>query len=356
MRLETSRAAALAASVAGAGVLAAASPAAADAVADFYKGKTVTILVGYGAGGGYDTTTRLVARHLGKHIPGNPSIIVQNMPGSGTLRLANFLYNAAPKDGLTLGVFSTTIALEPLFGNKSAQLEAAKFGWIGSMHNDINSCGVWKGAGIGLKTFDDLLKAKKTIVFGTTSMETETGRYPVFIRSVFKAPIKVVAGYKGTKDINLAMQNGEAHASCGMYESSVRGAYMSDVQSGDLKIIFQAGLDRKVSLFGDAPSIGELIKPMGNEMRQIAEIIFRPGEITRPLAAPPGTPADRVKALRKALRDAMKDPATVADGKKIGLDFLPMEGERVEQIVADFYKTPPEVIKKALALSSEPKK
>ncbi len=327
--------------------------ASAQSPAEFYKGKTVSITVGYGAGGGYDTTTRIVARHLGKHIPGNPSVIVQNMPGGGSMAAANHLYNVAPKDGTALSVFGASIMLEPLYGNSNTKFAADKFSWIGNMHADIHGCAVWKGAGQGIKSFDDLLQAKKTVVFGSESPEAETSRFPAFMRTVFKAPIQIVTGYKGTRDINLAMQSGEVQASCGMFESSVRTAYMNDVKSGDLKIVFHSGPDRKSELFSDAKAVGDLLKT--DEMRRIGEIIFRPTEITRPLAAPPGIPADRFAALRAALTATMTDPELVAEGKKINLDFAPMTGERVEQLMIAFTKTPPELAKKAIDLASVPK-
>lgn len=327
------------------------NPVAAQTPAEFFKDKTLTINVGYGAGGGYDMTTRIVARHFGRHIPGNPTVVVSNMPGGGSLRVINFLYNAAPKDGLTLGVFGALLMLEPLRGNSNVKAEPAKFEWIGSMHNDINACGIWKGGGVGIKTLDDLLKSQKTIVFGSTSPEAETATYPTILRKLLGAPVKVINGYKGTREINLAMQNGEVHGTCGMYESTIRTSYYSDMQSGDLTIFFQAGLDRKVELFGNATSAGDILKD--DDARQIGELLFRPSEITRPLAAPPGTPKDRVAALQKALMDTMKDPATIEDGKKMSIDFAPMDGARVAELMAKFYRTPAHLVKRATELSAE---
>ena len=333
---------ALAAIVAHAGVV---SIAKADAVADYYKNKQLAIQVGYGAGGGYDTTTRIVARHLGRHIPGNPTVVVQNMPGGGSMRVANFLYNAAPKTGLLLGVFSSAITMQPLFGNKKAKFEPSKFQWIGSMHSDIQACGVWKGAGQGIRTLPDLIAAKKPIIFGSTSPASPTSTFPMFLKSVFGAKIKVIQGYKGTKGINIAMQRGEVDATCGMFESSVKGAFLRHVESGDLKLFMQVGIDRKVPFFGDATHLYSMLKT--DEHRNIAEIIFRPAELTRPLAAPPGTPKARVAALRKALLDTMKDPALLKDGKKIGVDFSPMSGDQVAKLVEGFYASSPALVKKA---------
>ena len=143
------------------------NPAAADSVADFYKGKTINLWVGYGTGGGYDTTARVVARHFGKHVPGNPNVVVQNVTGAGSLLAANNLYNIAPKDGSVLGIFSSTVAMLPLYGDPKAKFETLKFSWIGNIHRDTLACGVWKGAGQNIKTLEDLIAAKQTVVFGS---------------------------------------------------------------------------------------------------------------------------------------------------------------------------------------------
>jgi tripartite-type tricarboxylate transporter receptor subunit TctC len=319
----------------------------ADPVADFYKGRQVSMQVGFGAGGGYDTTSRIVARYLGKHIPGNPTVIVQNVPGAGSMKVANYVFNAAPKDGTVLAVFSSSVAVQPLYGNKKAKFETSRFEWIGSMHTDIQSCGVWKGAGRGIRTLPDLLAAKEPIVFGATSPASPTSQFPLFLKNVLGANIKVITGYKGTKGINLAMQRGEVQGTCGMYESSVRGAFANDFKSGNLNLFMQVGIDRTAPFFGDATQVYKTLKT--DEQRQIAELIFRPAELTRPLAAPPGTPKDRVAALRKALLDAMKDPALIAEGKRIGIDFKAMSGDRVAALMASFYKASPELLKKAHA-------
>jgi len=155
----------------------------ADAVADFYKSKTLRILIGYGAGGGYDTTTRMFAKHLSRHIPGNPTIVPQNMPGAGSMKVANFLYNAAPKDGTTIGVFASSTALEPLFGNKKAKFTTTGFEWIGSLHRDTASCAVWNGAGQNIKSVDDLVKAKKTVIFGSTSPAAITSQHALVLKN-----------------------------------------------------------------------------------------------------------------------------------------------------------------------------
>jgi tripartite-type tricarboxylate transporter receptor subunit TctC len=342
------------ATAAALGAVVMASGARADSVADFYKGKDLTINIGYGAGGGYDTTTRIFARHLGKHIPGNPTVIVQNMPGAGSMVAANHAFNVAPKDGSILAVFASSTALEPLFGNPRAKYDPRKFEWIGSLHRDIASCAVWKGAGQGIKHLPELINAKKTVLFGSTSPTAITSQHPLFLKHMFNANLKVIYGYKGTKDVSLAMQRGEVDGSCGMFESSVRSAYDQHIKNGEFKIIVQFGRDRKVPYFGDATQMYTLLKT--DEQKKIADVVFRQTELARPLAAPPGTPKDRVEALRKAMLDTMKDPGMVADAQKLQIDFDPVPGEETQEMFAEFYKTPPDLVKKAAAMTQPDKK
>ena len=328
------------------GLLAAAtSTAPAQSVADFYKGAELTIQIGYGSGGGYDTTTRLFAQHFGKHIPGRPTIIVQNMPGAGSMKAANHLFGVAPKDGSVLGVFASSTALEPLFGNKAALYDPRKFEWIGSLHRDIASCGVWKGAGQNIKDLPGLIQAKKTVTFGSTSPTAITAQHPLFLKNMLGANVKVIFGYKGTKDVSLAMMRAEVDGSCGMFESSVRGAFDQHVRAGEFKIVVQFGRDRAVPYFGDATRLYTLLKT--DDQKQVADVIFRQTELARPLAAPPGTPKDRVMALRQAMLDTLKDPAMIAETKRMQLDFDPVTGEETAQIFADFYTTPPTLVEQA---------
>jgi tripartite-type tricarboxylate transporter receptor subunit TctC len=328
--------------------------ASADAVADFYAGKEITIIVGYGVGGGYDTTTRLFANHFSKHIPGKPSVIVQNMPGAGSMKAAINVYSVAPKDGTTLGVFASSTALEPLFGNKAATYDPRRYEWIGSLHRDIASCGVWKGAGQDIKSLTDLLKSKTTVTFGSTSPTAITSQHPLFLKNMFGANLRVIYGYKGTKDVSLAMMRGEVDGSCGMFESSVRSAFDQHVKAGEFKIVVQFGRDRKVPYFTDATQMYSMLKT--DEQRQIADVIFRQTELARPLAAPPGTPKDRVAALRKAMLDTLNDPAMVADARRLEVDYDPVTGEETTQMFIEFYKTPPELVTKARSYTEPEKK
>jgi tripartite-type tricarboxylate transporter receptor subunit TctC len=334
--------------LAGGMLMLATAPVAADAVADFYKGRTITIQVGFGAGGGYDTTTRLFARHFSKHVPGNPSVVVQNVPGAGSMNVANSIFTTAPKDGTVLGMFASSTALEPLFGNDKAVYDPRRYEWVGSLHRDIASCGVWKGAGQGVESLSDLLKAKKTVVFGSTSPTAITSQHPLFLKNVLGANLKVVYGYKGTKDVSLAMMRGEVDGSCGMFESSVRSAYDAHVKAGEFKVITQFG-HKKIAYFGDATRVYDVLK--NDDDKKIADVIFRQTELARPLAAPPGTPKDRIAALRKAMLATFKDAEMIAEAKKIQVDFDPVPGEEVVQMFADFYNTSPQLVKKARAVT-----
>lgn len=320
----------------------------ADAIADFYKGRNLRILIGYGVGGGYDTTTRIFARHLSRHIPGNPTIVPQNMPGAGSMKVANYIYNAAPKDGSVIGVFASSTALEPLFGNKKAKFTTTGYEWIGSLHRDTASCALWRGAGQGIKTLDGLINAKKTVIFGSTSPAAITSQHALVLKNYLGAPIKVIYGYKGTKGISFAMQRGEVNASCGMFVSSVKGAFSTHVEAGDLKVVVQFGPDKAVPYFGDATRLYDRMKSPAD--REVLDVIYRQTQLARPFAAPPGTPKARVAALRKAMLATLRDPALVADAKRINIEFNPVPGEEAASIFAGYYKTPPAIIKKAMAL------
>jgi tripartite-type tricarboxylate transporter receptor subunit TctC len=272
-------------------------------------------------------------------------VVVQNMPGAGSMKVAINLYQVAPKDGSVLGMFASSTALEPLFGNKQASYDPRKYEWIGSLHRDIASCGVWKGAGQNINSLPDLIKAKQTVTFGSTSPTAITSQHALFLKHMFGANLKVIYGYKGTRDVSLAMMRGEINGSCGMFESSVRGAFAQNVESRDFKIIVQFGRDRKVPYFGDATQVYTLLKT--DEDRKLADVVFRSTELARPLAAPPGTPAERVAALRTALMRTMHDPGMIADGKRLQIDFDPIPGEEVGEMFADFYNTPPALVEKA---------
>ncbi len=324
----------------------------ADDVEDFYRAKTITIWVGYGAGGGYDTTARLLARHLGEHIPGKPGVIVQNITGAGSLLGANNLFNIAPRDGTVAGIFSSTVAVMPLYRDPKAKFETMKFGWIGNIHRDTLACGVWNGAGQGIRKLEDLIAAKQTVMFGSDGGDAPLTRWALFMKNVTGANLKVIAGYKGTREINLAMQSGELGGSCGMFESTVRTAFLDDYQAGRLNLFVQAGYQRNVPFFGAATNLYSLLK--SEEEVQMARLVFGVAELTRPFAFPPGVPLERLGALRKALLETTADPAFQEEARRSGTEFAPMSGDDTVAEFRALYETPASVVEKASVVTSKP--
>lgn len=314
----------------------------ADDVGEFYAGKQVTIQVGFGPGGGFDLSARTFAKYFGKHIPGNPTVIVQNSPGAGSLNLANKLYNATEADGLTVGLITTSVLLEPLYGKRPVKIDPSEFKFIGSLDRDIISCGVWKGAGQGIKTLQDLINAEEPVVFGASRPSSTLSTFPMFFKNIFGANVKVVNGYRSSKDAVLAMQRGELDASCVFYEATLLGAYPDLLASGDLKIIVQLGMDKAVPTFGDATQITSLLDT--EELKQMGELLFGPAEIRLPVVAPPGTPIERIAALRRALIDTANDPEMMAEAERLNLNFRTINGAEMREMFDRYQETPRDLI------------
>jgi tripartite-type tricarboxylate transporter receptor subunit TctC len=314
----------------------------ADAVADFYKGKQITVVVGYGPGGGYDVYTRLLLRHMPRHIPGNPTMVVQNMPGAGSLRAANFVHNAAPKDGTTLVVMGAPAALEPLFGNKEARFETVKLAWIGNMIRDTAACGTWHNSGI--KSLDQIIKSKTPVVFGASGHGSYSNHHALVLKHMLGANLRVITGFKGIKDMGLALERGELQAQCALALSTAKAAFDSNVKRGELKFLVQFG-KKDVPYFGGAPNFYRMLKT--EEQRQVADMFFALSEIARPLIGPAGMPPAIVAALRKAMADAVNDKAFRAEADKSGLPIEFVSGEETTQAFVNFYKTPSAVVAKA---------
>ncbi|MGH7033290.1 MAG: Bug family tripartite tricarboxylate transporter substrate binding protein [Stellaceae bacterium] len=326
------------AAAAGAVLLAAPSAFAADNVADFYKGRTVTIDIGYSAGGGYDLYARVLARHLGDHIPGHPSVIPQNMPGAGSLKATNYLYNVAPKDGTVIATFARGMAMQPLFDKTGVEFDAQKLNWIGSITNEVSICAFRKDSGI--KTWQDMLTKSYTV--GGTGSGSDTDVFPDVLRHMFHMKIKLVTGYPGGKDILLAMQRGEVNGRCGWSWSSVKSTSYSLYQNKEITVPVQLALKKHPDL-PDVPLIMDLTKDP--DERAALRLIFARQSVARPYAAPPGLPAERVAALRKAFDDTMKDPAFVAEADKTRLEVEPVSGEEVQALVSEIYQSSPKVVK-----------
>lgn len=323
------------------GAILAALPAKAESVADFYKGKTVSLIAGFPPGGGYDTYVRVLARHYGRFLPGNPTVVASNMPGAGSLTAANTIYAKYAPDGLALAMFASSAAMEPLIGNKAALFDPQKFSWVGSMSQDVAYCGVWQHPG-GATTFDEMM-TKETVIGGGAPAAI-TYQHPMVLKNTLHAKLKVIPGYKGTRDINIAMQRGEVNGTCGMFSSSVNSQYGAEVKDGRMKLFIQMGSKRS-DAFGNIPSVFDYAKT--EEDRQILQFHFGQLLLGRPLAGPPGIPADRLQALRDALFATMKDPQFLAEANKIGLDIDPVRPEQVQELLKRFAAFSPDILRKA---------
>jgi len=316
----------------------------AQSPADFYKGKNVELYVGYSVGGAYDLYARTIARHLGKHIPGNPTVIVKNMEGGGSLRLANWLFRVAPKDGSVLGTIGRGTGFDPILGQQGAQFDGTKFTWIGSANNEVSVCVAWNATS-GITKFDDLLSKQMTV--GGTSMSADTDQFPKVIDGVFGAKMKIVSGYPGGNDVVLAMERGEVQGRCGWSWSSVMSTHKAWIDDHKMTVLVQLAL-RKHSDLPDVPLIMDLAK--SPEQKQILRLIFARQTMGRPYLAPPGIPPDRAEALRKAFMETMNDKDFLADAEKAKLEITPVDGEDLQKLVTEVYATPPEIAKKAAAI------
>lgn len=317
----------------------------ADPIADFYKDKQITVIVGYDPGGGYDVYTRLLLRHMPRHVPGNPTMVVQNLPGAGSLRAANFIANAAPKDGTTLGVFGAPAALEPLFGGKDAKFDTLAFNWLGNLIRDTAACGTWHNSGI--TSLQQVIDAKTDYVFGASGQGSYAYQHSMVLKDMVGAKLRVITGFKGIKDVGLALERGEVHGACALSLSTAKTTFDRNVKSGELKFLVQFGKS-DLSYFGGAPNFYRMIKT--DEQRQLTDLFFGQMEIARPLIAPPGAPPAIVAALRKAMAAAARDPGLLADAAKANLDIEFVSGEETAKAFADFYRTPPALVAKARAI------
>lgn len=308
--------------------------------ADFYKGKNLTYYVGNAAGGGYDTYTRMLARHFGKHVPGGPGAIVQNMPGGGGLVAANYVYNIAPKDGTAVGSIVVGSILEHVFGSALAKLDGRKFTWIGVMDRSTAACLAWGGRNID--TAADFL-AKK-INLGAAGASSRANQFSKVMQDVLGAKFNIILGYKGTADSIVAMERGELDGACGVSMSTIKASFGGLLAEGKLKVVLLTSI-KKSPDFPDAPLATDFAKT--DEARQILRFMFGPTELGRPYAAPPDIPADRAQALQQAFDKTMKDADFLADANKTKLDVQPMSGAETLALINDIYATPKAIIDKA---------
>jgi tripartite-type tricarboxylate transporter receptor subunit TctC len=309
-----------------------------------FKGETININIGYPAGGAPDLYFRVFAKHFGGHVPGNPTIVPKNMPGAGTLRAANYVYNVAAKDGTELANFSSSATMEPLMGNDQAKFDATKFSWIGSMNQEINFCGVWQSPGAPT-SFADVLKHET--IFASSGGLTSFGyQHPLIFKNVFGAKVRMVSGYSGLPQAFLALKRGEAQAMCGLVRTHIRTLFPQDVEAGRFKLVVQMG-PKTTSVLGPVPSIYKFLKP--GQDRRVLEFHFNTKLLGRPLAGPPGMPQERLAILRKAFEDTMHDPAFLEDAERSKLDIDPADHTQVEHLLAQFADYPKDVLEKAKA-------
>ena len=308
---------------------------------EFYKGKNIELYIGYSVGGGYDIYARLLARHMGKHLPGNPTLVPKNMEGAGSLRLANWLYRVAPKDGTAFGTIGRGIPFDPLLGGKGAQFKATEFGWIGSANDEVSVCAAWGTSPI--TRFEDLYT--RELIVGGTGATADTDFFPKIVNGVLGTKMRVISGYPGGNDITLAMQRGEVHGRCGWSWSSIKTNHPTWVKDGTLKLLVQLSLDKHEDL-PNVPVIMEKVKT--DEQRAILRLVFARQVMGRPFLAPPGVPAERMVLLRKAFMETMKDREFLAEAEKMKLEITPVSGEKVQDLVAEVYRTPGAIVQKAV--------
>jgi tripartite-type tricarboxylate transporter receptor subunit TctC len=327
-------------------VLALAANARADAVADFYRGRSITLTVGYSAGGGYDAYGRVLARHLSKHIPGRPSVIVQNMPGAGSLRAANFLYNVAPKDGTAIGHFSRGMAMEPLIGTSATQFDARRFAWLGSGTDEVSICTTWHTSAV--KTWNDMLTIPFTV--GGEGSGSDPDIFSAVMRNAFGVKLKLVSGYPGSAEVALAIERGEVDGRCGWSWSSLKLLKPEWIANRQINIITQLALKKSPEL-PDVPLIFEFATT--DRQRQILKLVLSRQSMARPFVAPPDLPADRKAALRTAFDQALADPEFLAEARQRGLEVNPVSGAEIDRLVDELYRTAPDIVAEVRAIISE---
>jgi len=314
--------------------------ASAGEVEDFYKNKTVSLIIGYSVGGGYDLYGRLLARHIGRYIPGRPTIVPQNLTGAGSMRAASFLYAAAPRDGTAFGTFGRTIATTPLLAPIGAPFEATKLNWLGSITNEVSLCVTWHASPV--KRWQDALE--KPITMGGEGTGADPDVYALLYRNLFGAKWKLVAGYAGTNDTVLAMERGEVDGLCGLSWSTLKSRHGQWLTDKRVNIINQAALKKQPEL-PDVPLASELTSDP--EKLKILKLFLATQEIARPFAAPPEIPADRKAALIAAFDQTMRDPEFLAEAGKLSMDVNPLSGQAVSDLIAEIYATPKPLIEKA---------
>jgi tripartite-type tricarboxylate transporter receptor subunit TctC len=310
--------------------------------AGVFAGKTVTMIIGFGPGGGYDLWARVVARHIGKHLPGNPTVAPQNMEGAGSYRAANFIYTVAPKDGTTMAAIARDAALGPLTGAPGALFDATKFSWVGTPAIETNVCIAYHTASV--KTAHDL--TEKELVVGDTGPGTGTRSYPKALNDILGMKFRIVGGYPSSADVFLAMERGEVQGICESLDS-VKIRRPDWIPSGTVSVLFQGGTEPNPEL-KNAPFVVDLAQKPDD--KQAIEFLYAGQGIGRPFIAPPNLPTDRLKMLRDAFDATMKDPEFIAESGLRKLTLDPEDGEHLEALIKKTYATPKPIIDRVAKL------
>ena len=325
----------------------AAAPVRADDVSDFYSGRTVQLVIGYAPGAGYDEYARLLGRHIARHIPGHPTVVVQNMPGAGSIRAANYLYNVAPKDGTTIGGFARGVFLDPLLGRtEGMRYDAAKFGWLGSITSDAGVCAFRSDAGIN--SWQDM--RTKPYKIGGTGAGADSDVFANLLRRMFNLPMQLVLGYQGGAETALALLRKEVDGRCGWSLSTLMSVNKDLYLTKQVKLVLMLS-DKRVSEFPDVPTVMEVAE--NESQRSILKLTIARQSMARPYVAPPGLPPERLAALRNAFDATMQDGEFLADARRQNLDVRPVTGPEADTLIAQVYATSPEIVKRATEFMKE---
>jgi tripartite-type tricarboxylate transporter receptor subunit TctC len=308
-----------------------------QSVADFYRGKSIQLMISYSAGGGYDIQSRNLARYMTKYVPGNPMIVPVNYPGAGGLRLANHLYNAASKDGTVFGSLARNASTAPLLESKGIAFDPRRYTWIGSISDEVSVCASWHTSKV--KTFNDLMT--NPFVAGAPGAISDAATYTKMIKNIFDANIKLVNGYPGTNEITIAMERGEVDGLCGWVLGNINASRPDWIPQKKINVLMQLSTRRSPSL-PNVPLILDLAR--NDKERQIFALMFSRQQMAWPFAAPPDVPADRAAALRQAFDATMRDPGFIAESKKQSFSIDPMKGVEMDALIKQLYATPPDVI------------
>ena len=315
-----------------------AMPAGAQPAAELFAGKNLSLIIGFGPGGGYDLWGRTVARHIGKHLPGKPSVVPQNMPGAGSYVAASHIYNAAPKDGTVFGIIARDAALGPLSGAPGARFDATKLSWLGSPTKEHNVCIAFHTAQV-----KDVKQLRDTqLILGDTGPGTGTRSYPKVLNDLLGFKFKLVSGFRSSADVFLAMERGEVDGICESLDS-VNQRKPDWIANKTVNVLLQAGAEPHPSLKG-VPNVFDLAR--NDEERRVLEFLYAGQGIGRPFVAPPDLPPERLKMLRDAFNATMKDPEFIADVKRNKFDLEPEDGEHLTKLINKIYATPKAIIER----------